>query len=95
VMRLQQALRMLKHGHSASQTALACGFSDQAHMSREVRRMTGFPPSRLLPAYGSGQSDPLTDNRVSGRVTTFQVPGEEARASEGAHSDESDLRAAG
>jgi len=75
IMRFQRTLRMLKHGHGAAQTALACGFSDQAHMCREVRRMTGFPPSRLLSAR-SGRPDPLTEDRVRGRITTFRVPGE-------------------
>jgi AraC-like DNA-binding protein len=75
IMRLQRTLRMLRRGHDASYTALACGFSDQAHMSREVRRMTGFPPSRLMPAYMPDPSHPLTEHRVRGRVTTFQVPG--------------------
>jgi AraC-like DNA-binding protein len=33
--------------------AHACGFADQAHMSRALRAMTGFAPSKLRPICSS------------------------------------------
>ncbi|MBL1082309.1 AraC family transcriptional regulator [Streptomyces actinomycinicus] len=74
IMRLQRALRLLGEGDTAAQTALSCGFSDQAHMSREIRRMTGFPPSRLLRARMPSQADALSQDRIHGRVTSFRWP---------------------
>ncbi|MEV0528611.1 helix-turn-helix domain-containing protein [Streptomyces sp. NPDC050439] len=74
IMRLHRALRLLLGGTTGAQVASACGFSDQAHMSREVRRMTGFPPSRLLPARLPAPADPLFQDRVHGRSTSFGWP---------------------
>ncbi|MFE9399980.1 helix-turn-helix domain-containing protein [Streptomyces flavidovirens] len=73
IMRLHRALRLLSEGNTATLTALACSFSDQAHMSREIRRMTGFPPSRLLPARMPVAANPLHD-RIPGQVTSFALP---------------------
>ncbi|SDM98276.1 AraC family transcriptional regulator [Allokutzneria albata] len=48
VLRLQRALRMPAHGGLA-ELAVAAGFADQAHLSREVRSLTGRTPSAYLP----------------------------------------------
>jgi AraC-like DNA-binding protein len=75
IMRLRRVLRLLGGGRTAAEAALACGFSDQAHMSREVRKMTGFPPSRLLAARMPVPANPLTNDRIHGQVTSFRFPG--------------------
>jgi AraC-like DNA-binding protein len=33
-------------GHSLADTAFACGFSDQSHMTRQFKRAYGLTPSR-------------------------------------------------
>jgi AraC-like DNA-binding protein len=45
VMRVQAALRAAHRGSSLPQIAAATGFSDQAHMTREFRALTGFTPA--------------------------------------------------
>ncbi|GAA4028843.1 helix-turn-helix transcriptional regulator [Allokutzneria multivorans] len=48
VLRLQRTLRMETRGGLA-ELAVAAGFADQAHLSREVRSLTGRTPSAYLP----------------------------------------------
>jgi AraC-like DNA-binding protein len=43
------AARTVARGGSLAEAALAAGFSDQAHMSREMRKMFGISPSKVLP----------------------------------------------
>jgi AraC-like DNA-binding protein len=44
--RLQQAKRMLRETElSVAEIALSAGFSDQSHLTRHFRRLTGLPPS--------------------------------------------------
>lgn len=51
LLRLQATLRALDAGdESLAELALARGFSDQAHATRELRRLTGLTPARLLRA---------------------------------------------
>jgi AraC-like DNA-binding protein len=51
LLRLQAAIRALDAGDEAlSQLALDAGFSDQAHATRELTRLTGVTPSRLRAA---------------------------------------------
>jgi AraC-like DNA-binding protein len=48
VLQFHRALRLLRDHHlSPAGAALEAGFSDQAHMSRVIRRMGGFSPARL------------------------------------------------
>ncbi len=48
VLQFHRALRLLRdHRLSPAAAALEAGFSDQAHMSRVIRRMGGFSPARL------------------------------------------------
>ncbi|QNP69479.1 AraC family transcriptional regulator [Streptomyces roseirectus] len=47
VLRLQRALRLLRSGVSQAETAVRAGYADQAHLSREVRELTGVTPGQL------------------------------------------------
>ncbi|MGK5632835.1 helix-turn-helix domain-containing protein [Streptomyces sp. URMC 123] len=70
ILRLRRALRLLSHGRSPAQTAIICGFSDQAHFSRETKRMTGYSPGRLLSARACLAQAPAADDRMEGEVTS-------------------------
>jgi len=49
VIRLQASLRLLDSGAlSLADVAADAGFADQAHATRELRRLTGHTPARLL-----------------------------------------------
>lgn len=50
VLRFQRAVALLRSGtgKDLASLALACGYSDQAHLSREVRELSGLTPSALL-----------------------------------------------
>ena len=51
LLRLQATLRALDAGISdIAALSIDRGFSDQAHATRELRRLTGLPPARLLRA---------------------------------------------
>lgn len=51
LLRLQATLRALDGGsRDLAALSLDRGFSDQAHATRELRRLTGLPPARLLRA---------------------------------------------
>lgn len=43
------AVHLMTTGESLADAALAAGFADQAHFSRQMREMFGVPPSQLLP----------------------------------------------
>ncbi len=42
--RVEAAREMMRTRESLSEIALACGFSDQSHLTRQFRRATGVPP---------------------------------------------------
>ncbi|MFS2317027.1 helix-turn-helix domain-containing protein [Maricaulis sp. D1M11] len=46
--RVSRAIGALMSGEAAAEAAFSAGFSDQAHMSRSIKQMTGFPPRQLL-----------------------------------------------
>ena len=51
IRRLQATIRMLDEAdHRVADLAIASGFADQAHATREVRRVTGTTPARLRAA---------------------------------------------
>ncbi|MFR9751331.1 helix-turn-helix domain-containing protein [Nocardia sp. 004] len=48
VLRLQRALTVARGGMPLADTAIMAGFADQAHLSREIRALTGIPLGQLL-----------------------------------------------
>ncbi|WP_371668462.1 helix-turn-helix transcriptional regulator [Streptomyces sp. NBC_00289] len=48
VLRLQRALALARGGVPLAATAARCGFADQAHLTRDVKELTGLPPGELL-----------------------------------------------
>jgi len=48
IYRFVRARKLYRPGISFAELALAGGFADQAHMSREFRRIAGTPPSRYF-----------------------------------------------
>jgi AraC-like DNA-binding protein len=43
-LRVREAMRLLRLGHSLSETAAAAGFADQSHFTRCFKRTLGVPP---------------------------------------------------
>ncbi|BCJ35938.1 AraC family transcriptional regulator [Actinocatenispora thailandica] len=48
ILRMNRALDAARTGRSLVQVAAAFGYADQAHLTRDVRALTGVPPSTLL-----------------------------------------------
>jgi AraC-like DNA-binding protein len=74
VLRLQRARRLLTTGRSQAETAAACGFYDQAHLSAEFRAMTGCTPGEFMAArFGdvSARSGPPLVDRLRGEATSL------------------------
>ncbi|MBC2906130.1 AraC family transcriptional regulator [Streptomyces sp. PSKA01] len=74
VLRLQRARRLLVAGRGVAETAAACGFYDQAHLSGEFKAMTGCTPreftaARRLPVQAADGS-PVAD-RLAGEATSL------------------------
>jgi AraC-like DNA-binding protein len=53
VLRFQRFLALAAHEEDLAGLAFAAGYADQAHLSRECRRLSGLPPAALLRA-GAG-----------------------------------------
>ncbi|MFF3217046.1 helix-turn-helix domain-containing protein [Streptomyces sp. NPDC002886] len=76
VLRFQRALRLVNHGgRPLADVATTCGFSDQAHMNREFKAMTGRPPRQFLSERGAAPPGPAGIDRVTGQVTSVVLPG--------------------
>lgn len=55
ILRLRQAVQQIKGGRTLAAAALDAGYCDQSHFNRDVRDLTGLPPSALLPNVGNVQ----------------------------------------
>jgi AraC-like DNA-binding protein len=53
LMRFHRALEMIESGANLKQVAADCGYSDQAHMARQIKGIAGVPPSSLRRRLGS------------------------------------------
>ena len=54
-LRVNQAREMLLDGEPPADVAVACGFTDQAHLTRSFRRSFGYTPGDLLAAMAGRQ----------------------------------------
>lgn len=50
--RVRRAIQLLRGGMPVAEAALECGFADQSHLSRLVKRSTGVTPARFRPGRG-------------------------------------------
>ncbi len=69
VLRLEQAARLLVQ-HPASEVAVAGGYADQAHLSREVQALAGCTPGGL-----NATICPRRRGRPAPTVTLISAPG--------------------
>ncbi|MFD7455419.1 helix-turn-helix domain-containing protein [Kitasatospora sp. NPDC059827] len=73
-LRLARAADALGEGCTLAEAAVAGGFADQAHFTRQMREMTGLTPSQVLPvlrASGPGRRPPgLSGSRPAGARLT-------------------------
>jgi AraC-like DNA-binding protein len=53
LMRFHKALEMIDTGINLKQVAADCGYSDQAHMARQIKAIAGLPPSSLRRRLGN------------------------------------------
>ncbi|MFC7305435.1 helix-turn-helix domain-containing protein [Streptomyces monticola] len=81
VLRLQRARRLLAAGLTQAETAAACGFYDQSHLSGEFRAMTGCTPGEFTAARRAAQSlkarahgGPPGPDRLAGEATSLVLP---------------------
>ena len=55
IARLRRAVQAAKSGAGLAHAAAAAGFADQAHLSREMKTLTGLSPRQALPHVGNVQ----------------------------------------
>ena len=65
LMRFHNALEMIDDGVKLIQVAADCGYSDQAHMARQIKVITGLPPSSLRRRLGNRVYRDLYKSRPS------------------------------
>lgn len=74
VLRLNRAMQLLAAGSlTPAQIATACGFSDQPHLHRDFKAMTGATPRGFFAARSSTPADPAEPpvaDRIAGHVTS-------------------------
>ncbi len=71
VIRFGRAREAIQVGAPLAQVAAACGYADQAHLTREVRALAGTTPRGLLrPPYTEGSTANRSTGRPSGSKTT-------------------------
>ncbi|MFJ1867281.1 helix-turn-helix domain-containing protein [Streptomyces sp. NPDC088097] len=94
VMRLNRAMRLLAAGSLApADVATTCGFSDQSHLHRDFKAMTGATPRAFFAARltgPGGPAEPPVADRVAGQVTSAPAG---SRGGASAHSSKTAARA--
>ena len=65
LMRFHRALEMIEAGVALKEIAAACGFSDQAHMARQIRSIADVSPSILQRRLGNAVYQELYASRQS------------------------------
>jgi transcriptional regulator GlxA family with amidase domain len=53
LMRFHNALQMIDAGAKLAKVAANCGYSDQSHMARQIKAISGLPPSSLRRRLGN------------------------------------------
>jgi AraC-like DNA-binding protein len=53
LMRFHNALSMIDAGEKLAKVAVECGYSDQPHMARQIKAISGLPPSSLRRRLGN------------------------------------------
>ncbi|WP_229402031.1 AraC family transcriptional regulator [Micromonospora okii] len=48
ILRMRRALALARAGTPLAEVAVEAGYADQAHLTRDVRELTGLPPAALL-----------------------------------------------
>jgi AraC-like DNA-binding protein len=48
--RAERAVALLEHGRSIPETARLCGYADQAHLTRSLKRFVGQTPGQIVRA---------------------------------------------
>ncbi len=71
VLRLQHALGLLKSGLPLADVASTCAFHDQAHLSHEIKAMTGRTPLRLMSEHAAGRSRLTSVDRLGNRISSI------------------------
>jgi AraC-like DNA-binding protein len=68
VLRFARATRLIQHGRAMSLTdlALACGYYDQAHLTRDVREFAGVTPGQLVASLMPDSGGWLADDPTGG-----------------------------
>jgi transcriptional regulator GlxA family with amidase domain len=65
LMRIHRALTMIDAGNELSAVAVECGFSDQPHLARDVKRLCGLSATLLRKRLGADVYQDLYVNRPS------------------------------
>jgi methylphosphotriester-DNA--protein-cysteine methyltransferase len=58
--RLRRAAEAMRDGASVADAAVTAGFSDQAHLSRQMRDMMGLTPAAVAPLLANLGAQPFT-----------------------------------